>query len=36
MNGLKSSGGTFYKPAVLPLEIGNNRIPSRWTVVNNK
>jgi hypothetical protein len=31
-----SSTGTFYKPASLPDERGTKRIPSGWTVVNNK
>jgi hypothetical protein len=29
-----SSTGTFYKPASLPTERGNSRIPDGWTVVN--
>ena len=29
-----AAAGTFVKPAALPEEIGNNRIPTGWTVVN--
>jgi hypothetical protein len=29
-----AANGTFVKPAALPEERGDNRIPSGWTVVN--
>lgn len=29
-----AANGTFYKPAVLPEEYGDDKIPSNWTVVN--
>ena len=28
------STGTFYKPSALPVEYGENRIPTGWTVMN--
>jgi hypothetical protein len=31
-----SGTGTFYKPKSLPAERGNSRIPSGWTVIDNK
>jgi hypothetical protein len=31
-----SSTGTFYKPASLPTERGNSRIPANWTVIDKE